>query len=113
MLTPFYPSSVVLFQLHEKHSRNVPVHPGDRDLLGMEWQGKVLIDGPLPFGLRSAPLLFTALGDAIQWAAEKDGVSWVGYSSLMILSQWGGKIRGSVGGTCGRSRRFVPEWECP
>ena len=59
--------------------RNVPVHPGDRHLLGMEWQGRVFIDGALPFGLRSAPLLFTALGDAIQWSAEKEGVSWMGH----------------------------------
>ena len=36
--------------------RNVPVHPRDRHLLGMEWQGRVLIDGALPFGLRSAPV---------------------------------------------------------
>ena len=59
--------------------RNVPVHPGDRHLLGMEWQGRVFIDRALPFGLRSAPLLFTALGDAMQWAVEQLGVSWVGH----------------------------------
>ena len=59
--------------------RNVPVHPRDRHLLGMEWQGRVLVDGALPFGLRSAPLLFTAMGDAVQWAAEKEGVSWAGH----------------------------------
>ena len=33
----------------------VPVHPEDRHLLGMEWQGKVLVDTALPFGLRAAP----------------------------------------------------------
>ena len=59
--------------------RNVPVHPDDRHLLGMEWQGQVFVDGALPFGLRSAPLLFTALGDAIQWVAEAKGVSWLGH----------------------------------
>ena len=58
--------------------RDVPVHPRDRHVLGMEWQGRVLIDGALPFGLRSAPLLFTALGDAVQWAVEKEGASWAG-----------------------------------
>ena len=40
--------------------RNVPVHPADRYLLGMEWEGRVYVDGTLPFGLRSVPLLFTA-----------------------------------------------------
>lgn len=57
--------------------RNVPVHPRDRWLLGMEWEGSVFVDGTLPFGLRSAPLLFTALGDAIQWIAARKGASWV------------------------------------
>ena len=31
--------------------RAVPVHPADRDLLGMIWQGKLFIDAALPFGL--------------------------------------------------------------
>ena len=35
--------------------RNMLVHPDDRDLLGMQWQGQLLVDGCLPFGLRSAP----------------------------------------------------------
>ena len=59
--------------------QNVPVHPRDRHLLGMEWHGRVLVEGALPFGLRSAPLLFTALGDAVQWAVEQEGVSWAGH----------------------------------
>ena len=35
--------------------RNVPVHPHDRHLLGMVWDGNLYIDTTLPFGLRSAP----------------------------------------------------------
>ena len=57
--------------------RNVPVHPRDRWLLGMEWEGVTYVDGTLPFGLRSAPLLFTALGDAIEWVASRRGAKWV------------------------------------
>ena len=34
--------------------RNVPVHPEDRPLLGMEWEGQVFVDAVLPFGLRLA-----------------------------------------------------------
>ena len=37
--------------------RLIPVHPVDRHLLAMEWNGKVLVDTCLPFGLRSAPKL--------------------------------------------------------
>ena len=53
----------------------VPVHPKDRHLLGVQWQGLVLIDKVLPFGLRSAPIIFTAVADALQWIMEKEGVS--------------------------------------
>ena len=34
--------------------RTVPVHPDDRWLLGMKWEGKVYVDKVLPFGLWSA-----------------------------------------------------------
>ena len=47
--------------------RNVPVHPEDRLLLGMMWEGKVYADKTIPFGLRSAPLIFTAVADALMW----------------------------------------------
>lgn len=55
--------------------RMVPVHPDDRRLLGMKWGGKVYVDKVLPFGLRSAPLIFTAVADALQWMMERGGVS--------------------------------------
>ena len=45
--------------------RNVPVHPEDRPLLGMAWNGKVYLDKVLPFGLRSAPIIFSAIADAL------------------------------------------------
>ena len=57
--------------------RNVPVHPDDRSLLGMLWKGQVYIDAALPFGLRSAPLIFTAIADAVQWIMQKRGASHV------------------------------------
>lgn len=57
--------------------RNVPVHPNDRSMLGMSWKGEVFVDATLPFGLRSAPLIFTALADALQWIMKKRGASWL------------------------------------
>ena len=57
--------------------RMVPVHPEDRLLLGMKWGGKVYVDKTLPFGLRSAPLLFSALADALAWAMKQKGVTFV------------------------------------
>jgi hypothetical protein len=35
--------------------RNVSVHPEDRHLLGMQFEGKTYVDTALLFGLRSAP----------------------------------------------------------
>ena len=54
--------------------RIVPVHPSDRLLLGIRWQGEVYVDTALPFGLRSAPKIFTAVADALQWILEQEGV---------------------------------------
>jgi len=44
--------------------RNIPVAPSDRRLLGFQWQSQIYIDKALPFGLRSAPLIFSAVADA-------------------------------------------------
>ena len=51
--------------------RMVPVHPDDRPLLAVQWAGQVFFDTRLPFGLRSAPKIFTAV--ATTW---------------MTISQW-------------------------
>ena len=55
--------------------RLLPVHPADRHLLAMEWNNQVYIDTCLPFGLRSAPKLFTILADLLSWIAIDKGVS--------------------------------------
>ncbi len=57
--------------------RNIPVHLRDRWLLGMKRGGELFVDGALPFGLRSAPLLFMAVGDAIEWIATQRGARWL------------------------------------
>ena len=54
--------------------RLIPVHPSDRLLLGMEWSKSWYVDTVLPFGLRSAPKLFNAISDAIQYMAWQQGV---------------------------------------
>ena len=54
--------------------RIVPVHPDNIGLLGVQWQGQVLVDTVLPFGLRSAPKIFTALADGLMWAMQKENV---------------------------------------
>ena len=51
----------------ESAYRIVPVHPDDRYLLGMQWRGKYFIDMALPFGLRSAPYIFSSVADLAEW----------------------------------------------
>ena len=51
------------------------VHLHDRPLLGMEWKGQIFVDLMLPFGLRSAPKIFTAIADALEWCMKTQGVA--------------------------------------
>lgn len=57
--------------------RMVPVHPEDRMLLGMVWDGALYVDATLPFGLRSAPKIFNTLADVIEWILKQEGIDWV------------------------------------
>ena len=56
--------------------RNIPVAPEDRHLLGLLWENKIYIDQVLPFGLRSAPIIFSAVADALLWIMTQRGASW-------------------------------------
>ena len=54
--------------------RMIKVHPDDCHLLGVQWENSVYIDQTLPFGLRSAPKIFSAAADAIQWILLNQGI---------------------------------------
>lgn len=43
----------------------------------MEWDGSMYVDGMLPFGLHSAPNIFNAVADALEWCLAKQGVTHV------------------------------------
>ena len=53
--------------------RIVPVHPDDRHLLEMKWNDQVFVEAALPFGLRSAPKIFNAVADGVEWIAKQQG----------------------------------------
>ena len=55
--------------------RMVPVHPYDRPLLAIKWRDRVYEDHALPFGLRSAPKIFTAVADGLAWALIQSGIT--------------------------------------
>ena len=54
--------------------RIIPVHPSDCHLLSMKWKNQAFIDNQLPFSLKSAPMLFNAYADALEWILRKDGI---------------------------------------
>ena len=54
--------------------RIIPVHPWDQHLLGISWQGRTYVDRALPFGLRSAPKIFSAVADMVAWALHWAGI---------------------------------------
>ena len=57
--------------------RLVPVHPLDRPLQAVEWGGALYVDPMLPFGLRSAPKIFNALADGLEWYLGHLGVRFI------------------------------------
>ena len=54
--------------------RRIPVHPDDRWLLGIRFEGATYMDTILPFGLRLAPKVFNAVADALEWICRRRGV---------------------------------------
>ena len=61
----------------ESAYRLIPVHPDDRPLQAVQWEGQIFVDPMLPFGLCSAPKIFNAVADAFQWVVKQRGVSYV------------------------------------
>ena len=57
----------------ESAYRLIPAHPQDRPLQAMHWDGKMYIDPMLPFGLWSAPKMFNAVADALNWHLQVVG----------------------------------------
>ena len=52
--------------------RIVPIHPDDRHLLGVQWRNQFYLDMTLPFGLRSAPYIFTSIADLVEWSLKQN-----------------------------------------
>jgi hypothetical protein len=63
----------------ESAYRQIPVHPQDRPLQAVRWEGEVFVDPMLPFGLRSAPI-FNAVADALNWHLQRAGIPHVLHS---------------------------------
>lgn len=46
---------------------NILMHADNRPILGMRWRDKIYVNTVLPFGLRSAPKVFSAVADTLEW----------------------------------------------
>ena len=55
----------------ESAYRIIPIHPNDRYLFGIQWQGNHFVDMTLPFGLHSAPYIFSSGADLVEWVLKK------------------------------------------
>ena len=54
--------------------RIIPVHPEERPFLALSWQDRVYVDCQLQFGLASAPAIFSAVAEALEWILHRKGV---------------------------------------
>ena len=61
----------------ESAYRLILVHPQDRILQVVEWEGKIYVDPMLPFGLRSAPNFFNAVADALNWCLQRARIRFI------------------------------------
>ena len=64
-------STLVKADIKESY-RMLPIDPEDQGLLGIQWE--FYTDKALPFGLRTAPKIFTAVADALQWILSNKGI---------------------------------------
>ena len=55
--------------------RMVPIHAHDHCLLGIRWGQDVFMETALPFGLRSAPKIFSAVSDPLARILQARGVT--------------------------------------
>ena len=51
--------------------RIISIHPDDCPFLGLNWNGQMYIDCQLPFSLASAPAIFSAVGEALEWVLHQ------------------------------------------
>ena len=88
--------------------RIIPVHPSDHHRLGIMWEGATYVDRCLPFGLRSAPKIFSDFSDALAWIFGCAGlVSQVHYLDDFLYFE----PSGSPGVLSRRwCLRFAPPW---
>ena len=67
LVSQFGPGALMAKFDVEATYHNVPVHPSDHYLLGVKGRNCYYVDLTLPFGLHSAPFIFNAIADMVEW----------------------------------------------
>ena len=82
--------------------RLVPVHPADCPLLRMRWRNCLFVNKMLLFRLRSAPKIFNAVADALEWVIKQRGVAHVYHylDDFITLGEPGAD-------TCSKNLQFI------
>ena len=88
--------------------RNVPVHPDDRWLMGRLWEGALFIDTALPFGLCSAPKIFTVIVHCRRMDCEERRGEFHHPPSRRFSSDWSPSLSEVCRGFGGIDERFQP-----
>ena len=65
--------------------RIVPVHPQDQHLLGISWEGKSYANQALPFGLHSAPNIFSVVANNYDCIVQESSIK---STIWMIFCSW-------------------------
>ena len=53
----------------------------------MKWEGALYVDAALPFGLHSAPKVFTSIADSLEWMLRNQGLQHVfHYLDFLMVS---------------------------
>ncbi len=89
--------------------RHVAISDEDSMLQGVEWFGMFFVDLFLPFGLRSAPFIFSAIAAALAWIATQDNSDLFLKSLLHYLDDFFGaqKTREGAHGAVSRFKEIA------
>ena len=93
--------------------RAVPIHPSDQRLLAVSWKDTLYLDRALPFGLRSAPKIFSALTDAMMWTLHGNGVEWglLYLDDFLVLGPPGQQARMHWAPPSGYAQSWASPWQ--
>ena len=71
----------------------ISIHPHDQHLLGVRWNDYCYVDRLFPFGLRSAPKIFSAVANGLQWILTQHGITHILHYLIFVAASMGQAMR--------------------